>query len=467
MTIALTTQSYTFSTNLNSNNNSKVLSSDEPKITARNGYTSAQRALAKEIRNEYYSQAVAIDKTFDNPLKHIKDKYLNSDSPYFRSDLTEHERRVAFENERAYLESGGDNAGYSYDDPNIVKIMGYINVVDEKALETKFNREQVNGQFEQLLKKHNITIPNDTKFTFTINPNTYKVKVSGTDDRQLITSIERIMDEENGKQLFFHITQSEWGNNTQITDEKKQKYSIVSSIKNETGYILRDLEIVDGKFVTEDGTDIALLFKQAINNRTDIEKDIKPFVIGDMYNKLEKLAETGFDSLPDLVLSIDYKNGSFHDVGQSRGFGTGKTDWIVDKSASIQREKISQQITKLLEKDNAKIPEDTKLTFTLNSNSNKVEVTGTDDTKLSTLLEELLTTDNAKELFLYIILEQWDKDTELSYDILDELVKNGFDLVKDQRISVDYKNGYLKEITGQIDWTTKIKTSAPSVDIYV
>jgi hypothetical protein len=186
-----------------------------------------------------------------------------------------------------------------------------------------------------------------------------------------------------------------------------------------------------------------------------------------MYNKLEKLAKTGFDSLPDLVLSIDYKNGSFRDVGQSKGFGTGETGWIVDKGASIQREKISQQITKLLEKDNITIPEDTKLTFTLNSDSNKVEVTGTDDTKLSTLLESLLNEDHAKELFLYIFLDQWDKDTEFTYDLLKELLKNGFDLMDDQMISVDYENGSLNEINGQIDWINKIKTSAPSVDIYV
>jgi hypothetical protein len=466
MTIASTARPYTFPTSSNQTNSNKLLSSDEPKITARNGYVSAQRVLAREIRNEYYSQAVSIDKTFDNPLKHIKDKYLNSNSPYFRSDLTQHERRMAFENERAYLESGGDNAGHR-SDPFILEIMGYNSSDTEKALETKFNREHVNGQFEQLLKKHNITIPNDAELTFTIDPYTYKVNVSGIDDKQLTSSIERIMDEENGKQLFFHISQSEWGNNTQITAEKEQKYSIVSSIKNETGYILKNLEIVDGKFVTEDGTDIALLFKQAIKNRTDIEEGIKPFIIGDMYNKLEKLAKTGFDSLPDLVLSIDYKNGSFRDVGQSKGFGTGETGWIVDKGASIQREKISQQITKLLEKDNITILEDTKLTFTLNSDSNKVEVTGTDDTKLSTLLESLLNEDHAKELFLYIFLDQWDKDTEFTYDLLKELLKNGFDLMDDQMISVDYENGSLNEINGQIDWINKIKTSAPSVDIYV
>lgn len=70
---------------------------------------------------------------------------------------------------------------------------------------------------------------------------------------------------------------------------------------------------------------------------------------------LRVLAQKGFDSIPDLVLSIDFENGSFRDVGQSKSFATGEIDWIVDKATSIQREKISAQIKELLEIDNITI----------------------------------------------------------------------------------------------------------------
>ncbi|MGN7475757.1 DUF4885 family protein [Bacillus velezensis] len=43
---------------------------------------------------------------------------------------------------------------------------------------------------------------------------------------------------------------------------------------------------------------------------------------------LTKLARTGYDTIPDLVLSIEYKNGSLRDVGQSRQYGSGDTDWL-------------------------------------------------------------------------------------------------------------------------------------------
>lgn len=74
-------------------------------------------------------------------------------------------------------------------------------------------------------------------------------------------------------------------------------------------------------------------------------------------------------------------------------------------------------------------------------------MSGIDDKKLITLLESLLNEDNAKELFLYIILDQVDKDTQLTYNI-EDLVKNGFDLMKWQTLSIDYKNGSLRELKG-------------------
>ncbi|MCJ8326224.1 MAG: DUF4885 domain-containing protein, partial [Campylobacterales bacterium] len=131
-----------------------------------------------------------------------------------------------------------------------------------------------------------------------------------------------------------------------------------------------------------------------------------------------------------------------------------------------QREKISAQIKELLEIDNITIPEGTNLTFNINSDSNKVEVSGIDDRKLITLLESLLNEDNAKELFLYIILDQVDKDTQLTYDI-EDLVKNGFDLMKGQTISIDYKNGSLRELKGNTDWINNIKKYEQNLDIYV
>lgn len=44
--------------------------------------------------------------------------------------------------------------------------------------------------------------------------------------------------------------------------------------------------------------------------------------------ELTKLAKAGYDSIPDLVLSIDYKDGSLRDVGQSKRYGTSDSEWL-------------------------------------------------------------------------------------------------------------------------------------------
>ncbi|PWN86040.1 DUF4885 family protein, partial [Bacillus altitudinis] len=41
--------------------------------------------------------------------------------------------------------------------------------------------------------------------------------------------------------------------------------------------------------------------------------------------QLFDLAKNGYDSIPDLVLSISYQNGSLQDIGQQVNYGVKKT----------------------------------------------------------------------------------------------------------------------------------------------
>ena len=59
--------------------------------------------------------------------------------------------------------------------------------------------------------------------------------------------------------------------------------------------------------------------------------------------ELAKLARNGFDSVPDLVLSIDYQNGSFYDVKQSENFGTQKSGWIKELKQARRDEELAHK----------------------------------------------------------------------------------------------------------------------------
>ncbi len=77
------------------------------------------------------------------------------------------------------------------------------------------------------------------------------------------------------------------------------------------------MENIDGKFLTQDGTDILELYKIGVINSKNIPEEYKGMVFELYSGKLTELAKKGFENIEDLNLSIDYKNGSFYDLGQS------------------------------------------------------------------------------------------------------------------------------------------------------
>ena len=194
------------------------------------------------------------------------------------------------------------------------------------------------------MNKYNISIPQDTKLSFTIDPNTLKATVSGSDDETLTKSVEDVINTaDNAKQLFLHIVSSRSDDSTQYSGASDSKFNLTQNIKDATGYTLKDLEIKDGKFITPDGTDIAQLYAKKINENSKMSEDHKMMIISADTADLKKLAKDGFDSVPDLVLSIDYQNGSFYDVKQSENFGTEKNGWIKELKQTRRDEELAHK----------------------------------------------------------------------------------------------------------------------------
>lgn len=318
------------SVNISSNatsNTSSLLSSlkEETVIQARNAYVNPDEAKRVKMLEDHYSKMNEENKMFANPYAHSSEKYFDIGSPYYIQGLSQKERVIASDTEIKYLNGG---KMFSYEDAilkNELPIFGDVEVAEEKA----FNREKVNTQFQSLLNKYNVTIPQDTKLSFTIDPNTLKATVSGTDDKTLAKSVEDVINTaDNATELFYHISSSVSDDSTQYTPRQYSKFNLTKQIKDVTGYSLKDLEIKDGKFLTPDGTDVAEIYTKKINENPKMSDYFKMMSIGSNVADLKKLAKDGFDSVPDLVLSIDYQNNSFYDVKQSENFGTEKSGWI-------------------------------------------------------------------------------------------------------------------------------------------
>ncbi|MEQ6077374.1 DUF4885 domain-containing protein [Bacillus subtilis] len=297
---------------------------EETVIQSQNPYESESDIRIK-ILDEKYSRMNAINKTKSDPLGYIKDKYQNSKSPYFRSDLSAAERQAAYDNETEWLFKGKAQ-NYNLQDAVFrnVTFHGEVEAENEKV----YQRGQVNQQLQVLLNRNHIHIPEGTELTFTITPIDYQVRVSGTDDQDLIKQIEQVLQSgDNSKELFLHIVKSQSSDSAQFSEEAYQKYQAAREMYEVTGYHLKDLEVIDGRYVTPEGRDLMDVYKEELE-KDPVQKQTASYAISYYRSELSKIAEAGYNAIPDFILSIDYSNGSLRDVGQSKSYGTGDTGWL-------------------------------------------------------------------------------------------------------------------------------------------
>lgn len=284
---------------------------DQTVIQSTNDFISEKDKMMK-ILDEKYQKINEQNKQFKNPHAHIFDKYRNPYSPYYRSDLTKSEREAAYSME-IHWANHGTGGRYVFPDAAFRNEKAYN--PEQESIERKaFNRLKVNEQLHSLFSKNGVTIPNGTNLTFTIDPNNFNLIISGSKDEALINQLESLLNtDNNSRELFFHIMKSRSDDSTQFTSKKLDKFRLINQIKTVTGYNLKDLEIINGKFITENGTNIFDIYKEELlkNPYTASHANIAASHYG---AQLYELAKNGFNSIPDLVLSIVYKDGSLQDI---------------------------------------------------------------------------------------------------------------------------------------------------------
>ncbi|MCY7437370.1 MULTISPECIES: DUF4885 family protein [Bacillus] len=276
-----------------------------------------------KILDEKYEKINEQNKRFKDPQSHIYDKYRNPYSSYFRSDLTKVEREAAYTMEMSWARN---NKGGQYDFNDVIFRNEKRYDPTQESVEKKLlNRQKVNEQLQALFSTNGLNIPKNANLTFTIDPNHFKLVVSGSTDESLVKQIEDILNTSNNtRELFFHIMKSRNDDSTQFTPDSLAKFHLVNQIKTVTGYNLKDLSIVNGQFVTDTGANIFDIYKEELLKNPYTAENAR--IAASHYGaQLFDLAKNGYDSIPDLVLSIGYENGSLYDIGQKVNYGVKKT----------------------------------------------------------------------------------------------------------------------------------------------
>lgn len=113
----------------------------------------------------------------------------------------------------------------------------------------------------------------------------------------------------------------------QFEKESYEKYQAVREIYEKTGYHLGDLHAQNGTFMTEDGRDILDVYREALE-KDPLMKDFTSVVLSHYGSEVKHLASVGYDTVPDLVLSIHYQNGDLEDMGQSKNYSANNRAWL-------------------------------------------------------------------------------------------------------------------------------------------
>ncbi|RUL52128.1 DUF4885 family protein [Lysinibacillus antri] len=265
MNINTTYTSAVSTTPIQRKNQDKTISkeNDQTSIHSTNEFVSEKDKMMK-ILDEKYRKINEQNKQFKDPHGHIFDKYRNPYSPYYRSDLTKEERFAAYSMEIHWANHGTGGMYISTD--AVFRNEKAYNPEQESIERKAFNRQKVNEQLHSLLSKNGVTLPKGKSLAFTIDPNNFKLIISGSKDEVLISQLESLLNtDNNSRELFFHIMKSRSHDSTQFSNAKLDKFRLVNQIKTTTGYNLKDLENVNGKFITEDGTDILNIYREKLS----------------------------------------------------------------------------------------------------------------------------------------------------------------------------------------------------------
>lgn len=246
--------------------------------------------MTKKILDEKYSKINEQNKRFENPHNHIFDKYRNPDSPYFRNDLTKMEREAALSMELSWLRTG-KGGQYNFNDA-VFRNESIYDPTQAKTERNTFNRQKINEQLHSLFSNNGIVIPDNTNLRFTIDPNNFRLIVTGTKDESLVNQLESLLNtDHNARELFFHIMKTRSDDSTQFTPKSLEKFHLVNQIKTVTGYNLKDLEIMteNSRLKTEE---IFLIYIKNNSSKTLTQRNTQEWRVRIMVLNCRSLRKT-------------------------------------------------------------------------------------------------------------------------------------------------------------------------------
>lgn len=175
----------------------------------------------------------------------------------------------------------------------------------EETKNKNSNQKIISNQMNNLLTKHGITLGSEDTLLISFNPYDYTATVSGIKDSDTLNKINTLLNSgKNAKELFYYT----FKNSGSLNSEAVTKYRAYQNILDLTGQKLNEFTLDNGKFYTSDGKEITSLIDEGIEKDNLIPNDFKNVANKYTTDLLKEIAQKGFNSMPDLNLTIGYNN---------------------------------------------------------------------------------------------------------------------------------------------------------------
>ena len=297
--------------------NKEIIDNAGTQINAKTGeYMSTGKAF-REALTEKYSKLAAEAKTHSNPENYIHSKYFDKSSDYYETNLTDTERRIAYNYEMQMCRTGKIN-GVNYQDSLFRGIEVDGNSVDTDKIQ--FERSLVNPKISNIIKQAGVDESAITQdCTFTVDPYSYEITVDGVDEETKLLMQDALNVGDNGKNLYKHIyycSTQDGCESTQITKESKMKYEAYHQVYSYTGYELDKLEEKNGTYYTESGENILDLVNHAVEDTGRVPKEYKQQMKNWIHDLVSTMSVKGWNNVSDMTLSILYGKSGLKDMNQ-------------------------------------------------------------------------------------------------------------------------------------------------------
>lgn len=241
--------------------------------------------------------------TVHDVYAYLGKKYFGKDSTTYMDRLNADEKtRAMYDNELKATLFG------TYQTSNTVDPRISWQEEDWETEETKnknSNQKIISNQMNNLLNKNGISLDSEDTLLISFNPYNYTATATGIKDSEILNKINSLLNSgKNSKELFYYT----FKNSGSLNSEAITKYRAYQNILDLTGQKLDELTLDNGKFYTKDGTEITTLIDSGIEKDNLIPNDFKNVAKKYTTDLLMEVAKKGYNSMPDLNLTIGYNN---------------------------------------------------------------------------------------------------------------------------------------------------------------